>query len=116
MPLKLLGVAYLEQHQGTATWLVAVQSANEAASIELSTGRPVMAMGGFSGSDPALSVAQLKELVSSGSLRYVLLGGGREGSGGSARGAGFISRGAGPTRTRGRWRPRGPRRWCGRSW
>ncbi|MDQ6743872.1 MAG: glycosyl transferase, partial [Candidatus Dormibacteraeota bacterium] len=68
-------ISYLERHQGTATWLVAVNSANESAAIQLASGRPVMAMGGFSGSDPALSVARLKALVSSGSLRYVLLGG-----------------------------------------
>nr|MDQ6920843.1 hypothetical protein [Candidatus Dormibacteraeota bacterium] len=68
-------ISYLEQHQGTATWLVAVNSANESAAIQLASGRPVMAMGGFSGSDPALAVVRLKALVSSGSLRYVLLGG-----------------------------------------
>jgi 4-amino-4-deoxy-L-arabinose transferase-like glycosyltransferase len=69
-------IAYLKQHQGNATWLVAVQSANEAASIELSTGKPLLAMGGFSGSDPALTVDKLAQLVSSGQLRYVLLSGG----------------------------------------
>src|SRR5207302_1450311 len=77
-------IAYLEQHQGTATWLVAVQSANEAASIELSTGRPVMAMGGFSGSDPAMSVDKLAQLVSSGRLRYVVVFSGGPGGGASS--------------------------------
>ncbi|TMB96987.1 MAG: glycosyl transferase [Chloroflexi bacterium] len=77
-------IAYLEQHQGTATWLVAVQSANEAASIELSTGRPVMAMGGFSGSDPAMSVDKLTQLVSSGRLRYVVVFSGGPGGGASS--------------------------------
>jgi 4-amino-4-deoxy-L-arabinose transferase-like glycosyltransferase len=75
-------LAYLEQHQGTATWLVAVGSATQGAPIELATGRPVLAMGGFSGSDPALSVARLKQLLASGQLRYVLAGGGRGGFGG----------------------------------
>jgi 4-amino-4-deoxy-L-arabinose transferase-like glycosyltransferase len=85
-------ISYLEQHQGTATWLVAVNSANESAAIQLASGRPVMAMGGFSGSDPALSVARLKALVSSGSLRYVLLGG----RGGGQGGPGFASQGGPP--------------------
>jgi len=77
-------IAYLEQHQGGANWLVAVQSANEAASIELSTGKSVLAMGGFSGSDPAMTVDKLAQLVSSGKLRYVLLSGGGPGGGSSS--------------------------------
>jgi hypothetical protein len=87
-------ISYLKQHQGGATWLVAVSSANESASIQLTTGRPVMAMGGFSGRDPALSVTQLKALVGSGKLRYVLLGGAREGgdAGGGTAGRGFVGR------------------------
>jgi hypothetical protein len=47
----------------------------QAPSIELATGLPVMAMGGFSGSDPAPTLAQLHAAVASGQLRYVLLGG-----------------------------------------
>ncbi len=82
--LRADAIAYLKQHQGTATWLVAVQSANEAASIELSTGKSVLAMGGFSGSDPAMTVANLAKLVSSGQLRYVLLSGGGPGGGSSS--------------------------------
>ncbi|MFG1754802.1 glycosyltransferase family 39 protein [Streptosporangium sandarakinum] len=73
---------YLERNQGSATWLVAVDSAQSAASAILSTGRPVIAMGGFSGSDPAMSVTRIKELVSTGRLRYVLPGGGPGGPGG----------------------------------
>jgi 4-amino-4-deoxy-L-arabinose transferase-like glycosyltransferase len=80
-------ISYLKQHQGGATWIVAVVSANESASIQLSSGRPVMAMGGFMGSDPALSVDQLEALVSSGKLRYVLLGSqDRDGGGGGPAG------------------------------
>jgi hypothetical protein len=54
---------------------VAAGSAQEAGTIELATGLPVMAMGGFTGSDPAPTVDQLKAYVSSGALRYVLAGG-----------------------------------------
>ncbi|MEV3983377.1 glycosyltransferase family 39 protein [Nonomuraea sp. NPDC049758] len=74
-------VQYLVADQGRATWLVAVGSARQASSIILSTGRPVIAMGGFTGSDPAMTVPRLRELVSSGRLRYVLPGG-RGGPGG----------------------------------
>jgi 4-amino-4-deoxy-L-arabinose transferase-like glycosyltransferase len=77
-------IAYLERNQGDAKWLVAVSSAQAAASLELATGRPVMAMGGFSGGDPAPTLDQLKALVRSGQLRYVLLGGGPGGAPGGA--------------------------------
>ncbi|MER6575309.1 glycosyltransferase family 39 protein [Nonomuraea sp. NPDC001023] len=74
-------VKYLVANQGRATWLVAVGSAQQASSIILATGRPVIAMGGFTGSDPAMTVPRLRELLSSGRLRYVLPGG-RGGPGG----------------------------------
>lgn len=45
-------IAYLKTHQGSATYLVAVSSSNEADSIILATNKAVMALGGFSGSDP----------------------------------------------------------------
>ncbi|HYW26251.1 MAG TPA: hypothetical protein VE953_18920, partial [Terriglobales bacterium] len=76
-------IAYLERNQGSATWLVAVASSNQAAPIELASGRPVMAMGGFSGGDPALTVAKLQALVRSGQLRYVVVGGGGGPDGGA---------------------------------
>ena len=58
-----------------------MSSAQGAGSIELASGAPVMAMGGFSGSDPAPTLDQLQSLVASGQLRYVLLGGGGPGGG-----------------------------------
>ncbi|GII54697.1 putative glycosyltransferase [Planotetraspora thailandica] len=67
-------IGYLERNQGGATWLVAVASAHTASSAILSTGRPVMAMGGFSGRDPAMTVGKLEEYASTGNLRYVLVG------------------------------------------
>jgi len=83
-------LAYLVANRGSATWIVAASGANEAASIELSTGLPVMAMGGFSGSDPAPTLEQLQAYVASGKLRYILIGGGIGGAGGPA-GAGRTS-------------------------
>jgi len=90
-------LTYLEQHQGSATWLVATSSANGGDSIELATGRPVLAMGGFMGTDPALTVSKLRQLVASGQLRYVLAGGAGAGRfGASAEAAGGPDFGAGP--------------------
>ncbi|WP_433179786.1 glycosyltransferase family 39 protein [Actinoallomurus sp. CA-150999] len=72
-------ISYLEKNRGGATWLVAVSSAQSASSIILKTGEPVIAMGGFTGSDPAMTVAKLKQYLAEGKLRYVLLGGDNRG-------------------------------------
>ncbi|WP_068924457.1 glycosyltransferase family 39 protein [Planobispora rosea] len=81
-------IGYLTANRNGATWLVAVGSAQSASSIILSTGLPVIAMGGFTGSDPAMTVDRLKGLVSSGRLTYVMPGGGRGGPGGGGPGGG----------------------------
>jgi 4-amino-4-deoxy-L-arabinose transferase-like glycosyltransferase len=73
---------YLVANRGTATWIVAANSAQEAGSIEIATGLPVMAMGGFTGSDPAPTLDQLKSYIASGKLRFVLASGGGLGGGG----------------------------------
>jgi len=74
--------SYLEANKGSSTWIVAMTSAMQAGSLELSTGDPVMAMGGFSGTDPAPSLAQIQAYVASGQLRHVLVGGNGGGGGG----------------------------------
>jgi 4-amino-4-deoxy-L-arabinose transferase-like glycosyltransferase len=70
---------YLVANRGSARWIVAANSAQEAGSIEIATGLPVMAMGGFTGSDPAPTLTQLKSYIASGELRFVLAGGGQDG-------------------------------------
>jgi hypothetical protein len=47
-----------------------------AAPYILATGKPVIAMGGFIGSDPAPTLAGFKQLVAGGQVHYVLVGGG----------------------------------------
>jgi 4-amino-4-deoxy-L-arabinose transferase-like glycosyltransferase len=66
---------YLIANRGNATWLLAVQSANGASPIQLATGIPVMAMGGFSGGDATPTLEQLQGYVQSGELRFVMPGG-----------------------------------------
>jgi len=75
-------ISYLEAHQGTAKYLVAVTSSNQADSIILATNKPVMALGGFSGSDPILTTTQLAALVKSGTVKFFLLNGTGGGPGG----------------------------------
>jgi 4-amino-4-deoxy-L-arabinose transferase-like glycosyltransferase len=87
-------ISYLEANRDGATWLVAVQGSSAAAGIILQTGGiPVMAMGGFTGSDAAPTVAQLEHYVKQGKLRYVLAGG-RGGFGGGVVGGGAVGGGA----------------------
>jgi 4-amino-4-deoxy-L-arabinose transferase-like glycosyltransferase len=64
---------YLEANQGTAKFLVAVPSSMTADSIILATNKPVMSLGGFSGSDPILTTSQLAVLVKNGTVRFFLL-------------------------------------------
>jgi len=75
-------IAYLAEHAGSARWIVAVSSSGTAATIQLASGLPVMAMGGFNGSDAAPTLEQLQAYVASGELRYVLLGSSGGGGGG----------------------------------
>lgn len=78
-------VAYLLSNRGGATWLVAVASANESAPLQITSGQPVMAVGGFNGSDSTLTLDQFKALVAAGKLQYYAVsssgrGGGRGGN------------------------------------
>ncbi|GAC1558609.1 MAG: glycosyltransferase family 39 protein [Ktedonobacteraceae bacterium] len=66
-------ISYLEAHQGNTKFLVAVPSSNAGASIILATNKPVMAMGGFSGGDPILTVNGLQTLINNGTVRYFLI-------------------------------------------
>ncbi len=68
-------IKYLEAHKGSAKYLVAVVSSNEADAIILETNQPVMALDGFSGSDPILTTAQLAALVKNGTVRFFLING-----------------------------------------
>jgi 4-amino-4-deoxy-L-arabinose transferase-like glycosyltransferase len=66
-------VSYLEANQGKATYLVATPSSHTADEIILTTNKPVMALGGFSGGDPILTSSQLASLVKNGTVRFFLL-------------------------------------------
>lgn len=69
-------VNYLISQRKNEKYLVAVSSANSYASeIIIQTGQPVMTLGGFSGSDNILTLAQFKAMVAKGEIRFVLAGG-----------------------------------------
>ena len=70
---------------------MAVSSSMQASSAIIG-GDSVMAMGGFSGTDQAMTQSRLAELVADGELRYVLGGsGGGPGGGGSSNVASIVS-------------------------
>ena len=82
-------VAYLEAHQGSSEYLFATLSSQTAAPYIIATGKPVMTLGGFSGSDQILTLNQLQELIRAGKVHYFLLsGGGGFGGPGGASGTG----------------------------
>jgi 4-amino-4-deoxy-L-arabinose transferase-like glycosyltransferase len=68
-------LAYLQANTQGVEYLLAVPSSHVGSSLVLQTGRPVLFMGGFSGSDPVIDGNGLSKLVAAGKLRYVLAGG-----------------------------------------
>ncbi len=75
----------LEAEASGYRWAAATVGSTSAASIELgSNGVPVMAIGGFSGTDPAPSLAEFEKLVSGHQIHYFVSGGAGGGFGGFA--------------------------------
>ncbi len=66
-------IEYLKVNRNGARYLVALFGAGEASPMILQTGEAVMAMGGFSGSDPILTPDKLADMVRKGEVRYFLL-------------------------------------------
>jgi 4-amino-4-deoxy-L-arabinose transferase-like glycosyltransferase len=63
---------YLQQHQGNAKYLFATADSGTAAPYIIKTKTAVMAMGGFNGTDPAMTLTKFKQLVKSGQVKYYL--------------------------------------------
>lgn len=76
----------LETDSGDYTWAAAAIGAQNAASYQLSTGEPVMAIGGFNGTDPSPTLAQFKKYVADGKIHYFISSGSGGGMGGSSDG------------------------------
>jgi 4-amino-4-deoxy-L-arabinose transferase-like glycosyltransferase len=72
----------------TSRWAAATIGSQTAASIELSTGASVMAIGGFSGGDPSPTLAQFEAYVQAGDVHYFISGGGFGGGPGGGSGTG----------------------------
>ncbi|MET9376298.1 glycosyltransferase family 39 protein [Streptomyces sp. NPDC002992] len=72
--------AALLENADDYTWAAAAVGAQNAASYQLATGKPVMAIGGFNGSDPSPTLAQFKQYVAQGKIHY-FIGAGAQGGG-----------------------------------
>jgi 4-amino-4-deoxy-L-arabinose transferase-like glycosyltransferase len=79
----------LQANASRYTWVAATVNSNNAAGYQLASGDPVMAIGGFNGTDPAPSLAQFEKYVSEGKIHYYIAsGGGGVGGGGGIGGGG----------------------------
>ncbi len=82
----------LESGASGYRWAAATVGSTSAASLELgSNGVPVMAIGGFTGSDPAPTLAEFKAMVAAHEIHYFVASGGAGGAGGAGGGSGYGS-------------------------
>jgi 4-amino-4-deoxy-L-arabinose transferase-like glycosyltransferase len=82
-------LAALLADSGDYTWAAAAVGSNNAAGYQLASGQPVLAVGGFNGTDPYPTLAQFQQMVQNGQVRYFLGDGGMSSTstGGSDAGA-----------------------------
>jgi 4-amino-4-deoxy-L-arabinose transferase-like glycosyltransferase len=81
----------LESNASRYTWVAATVNSNSAAGYQLATDDPVMAIGGFNGTDPAPTLAQFERDVADKKIHYFISGGGGLGTGSSGSTAGQIT-------------------------
>jgi 4-amino-4-deoxy-L-arabinose transferase-like glycosyltransferase len=81
----------LERDADRYTWAAAAIGSQNAASYQLATGEPVMAIGGFNGSDPSPTLARFKQYVADGRIHWFIGGGAGPGGGVGGPGGGSSS-------------------------
>jgi hypothetical protein len=77
-------VAALTEDASSFTWVAAAAGSQTAAGYQLATQLPVLAIGGFNGSDPYPTLAQFQQLVEQGRIHWFVGGGGFGGSNGGS--------------------------------
>jgi 4-amino-4-deoxy-L-arabinose transferase-like glycosyltransferase len=73
--------AMLQKDADSYTWAAAAIGSNVASGYQLASQQPVMAIGGFNGSDPSPTLAQFKQDVADGEIHYFIASGGGMGRG-----------------------------------
>jgi 4-amino-4-deoxy-L-arabinose transferase-like glycosyltransferase len=66
--------AALKANASKYTWVAAAIGSETASGYQLASGEPVMAIGGFNGSDPAPTLAQFEKFVAEGKIHYFIAG------------------------------------------
>jgi 4-amino-4-deoxy-L-arabinose transferase-like glycosyltransferase len=66
--------ATLAADAGDFTWAAAAMGSNNAAGYQLAAGAPVMAVGGFNGTDPAPTLAEFQRYVAEKRIHYFIRG------------------------------------------
>ena len=74
-------VAALSEDASSYTWVAAAVGSNNASGYQLATELPVMAIGGFNGSDPSPTLAEFQQYVADGKIHWFIGGGGFGGGG-----------------------------------
>ena len=69
-------VALLQKDASSYRWTAAMSSASNAAPVQLASRTPIMALGGFNGTDNSLTLAQFQALVAAHRIHYYIAGGG----------------------------------------
>ena len=67
-------VAMLEKSSDSHRWAAATTGSRQAAGYQLASQKPVMAIGGFNGSDPYPSLEQFKQYVKDKQIHYYITG------------------------------------------
>jgi 4-amino-4-deoxy-L-arabinose transferase-like glycosyltransferase len=88
-------VSALSADAGSYRWVAAAIGSQNAAGLQLGTGLPVMAIGGFNGSDPSPTLAQFQQYVADGDIHYFVASGGMGGGPGGGMGGGMGGSGTG---------------------
>ncbi|PPJ13918.1 glycosyl transferase [Nocardia nova] len=78
--------AALRDNAAAYTWVAAAVGSNSAAAYQLATGDPVMAVGGFNGTDPSPTLSRFQEYVAQHKIHYFIGGEGMAGMRGAAGG------------------------------
>lgn len=84
-------LALLTADHSSYTWVAATVGAQNAAGYQLASGYPVMAIGGFNGSDPSPTLAEFTEAVAAGKIHYFIGSGGFGAQAGGSRSASEIA-------------------------
>ena len=85
-------VSALSVNASDYRWVAAAIGSQNAAGLQLATGLPVMAIGGFNGSDPSPTLAQFQSYVAAGQVHYYFAASsGRGGGPGGAAGGSAIT-------------------------